>query len=102
MHVQKYAPEKIWKHAHCEKKEVYLAENMEDFELHEDYFYINMSSYNDENGNRHWLASFWPSKTYESFSAKTKSNWKIENRILSKLLFPWVKGVDFDGKLSYR
>lgn len=53
MCVQKYAPEKICKCAHCENKEVYLAENMEDFELHEDYFYINTSSYNDEKGNRH-------------------------------------------------
>lgn len=72
------------------KKGSFLADNMEDFELCEEYFYINTSSFNNEKGNWHWLASpFWTSKTDESFSAKTISNWKIELR--SKLFFPWVK-----------
>jgi len=53
MYVQKYAPEKICECAYYDKKEVYLADSMEDFELHEDYFCINTSSYNDEKGNRH-------------------------------------------------
>lgn len=82
------------------KKEVHLAENTEDFELREDYFCRNTSSYSDEKGYVHWLSSpFWPSKTVESFSAKPISYWKIE--LHSKLFFPWVKGVDFDSKFSY-
>jgi len=52
---------------------------VKDFELHVDNFYINTSSYNDEKGNRHCVASpFCANKPGESFSAKTVSNWKVE------------------------
>lgn len=82
-----------------QKKKVHLAKNMEDFELCEDYFYRNTSSYSNEKENVHWLTSpFSPSKTGESFSAKTVSDWKIE--LCSKLFLPWIKGVDFDRKFS--
>ena len=48
-YVYKNMPQKRFVNVlYCEKKERYLSKNMEDFELHEDYFYINTSSCNDE------------------------------------------------------
>lgn len=43
----------ICKCSHCENQELYQAENVKDFALHADSFYINFSSYNDAKGNRH-------------------------------------------------
>lgn len=88
----------------CEEKELYLAEPMEDFELHEDYFYIikyqnikikkirnysvlskqsscnpiNTSSYNGEKGNTHsdWCLLSDPAKLMKVFQSKRYPNRK--------------------------
>lgn len=52
------------------KKEVYLADNMEDFELHEYFFYINTSSFSNEKGNSEWHLLSGPVKLMKASQPK--------------------------------